>query len=172
MIIGLGIGMIIMDLIALVRGRLQLTQTKAVQGVPARLLGLAFLAPLPVGFMVAILYAMMSVDPNRPDQVDQWTKDNESTLNWIVGGVEVGLGLIIIVIAALLATPLPKGANRPSRRGQDDYDDYEEAPLRRRPRGAGDYDDEDDIPRRRRPDPDDYDDDRPRRRDDLDDRAR
>jgi hypothetical protein len=172
MIIGLGIGMIIMGLIALVRGRLQLTQTKAVQGIPARLLGLAFLAPLPVGFLVALVYTIMSVDPNRPDQVEQWTKDNESTLNWIVGGVEVGLGLILIAIAAFLATPFQKCAHRPIRRGQDDYDDYEEAPPRRRSRDTGGHDDEDDIPRRRRPGPDDHDDDRPRRRDDLDDRAR
>jgi hypothetical protein len=168
LVIGLGVGMIIAGIMAIIRGRLQLTQTKAVQGIPARLLGIALLAPLPVGFLVALVYTIMSVDPNRPDEADRWAKDNEMTLNLIVAGVEIGLGLLIIVIAAFLAKPLPKKGARSFRRGQDDYDDYEDAPPRRRPAKA----DADDLPRRRRHDPDDYDDDRPRRRDDLDERAR
>jgi hypothetical protein len=167
LVFGLGVGMIIAGIMAIVRGRLQLSQTKAVQGVPARLLGVALLAPLPLGFLAAIVYTFMSVNPNRPDQVEQWTKDNEMTLNLIVAGVEIGLGLIIIVIAALLAKPLPKGG-RSRRRSGDDYDDYEDFP--RRPRNG--RADEEGMPRRRRPDPDDYDD-RPRRpKDDLDERAR
>jgi hypothetical protein len=168
LVIGLGVGMIIAGIMAIVRGRLQLTQTKAVQGVGARLLGIALLTPLPIGFLVALVYTILSVDPNRPDQVEEWTKQHSMTLDLIVAGVEIALGLVIIIIAAFLAKPLPKKGVR-SRRGDDDYDDYEDAPPRRRKSAK----DEDDIPRRRRrPDPGDYDDDRPRRRDDLDDRAR
>ena len=170
LVIGLGVGMIIAGIMAIIRGRLQLTQTKAVQGVAARLLGVALLTPLPVGFLVALVYTIMSVDPNRPDQVEEWTKKNSMTLDLIVAGVEIGLGLVIVVIAAFLAKPLPKKGHR-FRRREDDYDDYEDEPRPRRHRRSAD--DEDDIPRRRRPDADDYDDDRPRRRrDDLDDRAR
>ena len=165
LIIGLGIGMIIAGIIALVRGRLQLSQRKAVQGVPAYILGVALLTPLPLGFLVAIIYTILSVDPNKPDQVEQWTNDNEMVLNWIVAGVEIGLGLIIIIIAACLAKPLPDVARQVGRRPVD-YDD--ERPRRLEPT---EYDDLDDRPRGQR-----YDDEdngfRPRRGDDLDERAR
>jgi MFS family permease len=170
LVIGLGVGMIIAGIVAIVRGRLQLSQTRAVQGVAARLLGVALLAPLPLGFLAALVYTMLNVDPNRPDQVEKWTHDHEMTLNLIIAGVELGLGLLIVIIAAVLARPLPPEGRRRRRRPADDYDDYEDdRPRRRRP-----ADEADDFPsRRRRADPQEYEDDRPRRqRDDLDDRAR
>jgi hypothetical protein len=171
LVFGLGVGMIIAGIVAIIRGRLQLSQTKAVQGVPARLLGVALLSPLPLGFLVALGYTMLNVDPNRPDEVEKWTHDHEMTLNLIVAGVEIGLGLLIVIIGAVLAKPLPREGRRRRRRPADEYDDYADDRPRPRRKSGGD---EDDFPsRRRRADPDDYEDDRPRRRrDDLDDRAR
>ena len=166
LVIGLGIGLIIAGLVALIRGQLKLSQKKAVQGVPARLLGIALMTPLPLGFLAALVYTMMSVDPNRPDAVERWTKDNEMTLNLIIAGVEIGLALIIIIVAAFLAKPLPADGGRSARRRERDYDDYEDEPRPRRKR------DENDGPRGRRAADYDDEDDRPRRRDDLDDRAR
>jgi len=154
LVLGIGIGMIIAGILALVRGRLQLSNNKAVQGPWAYLLGVALLTPLPLGFLAALIYTLLNVDPNRPDQVEKWTKDHSTTLDLIVLGVEIGLGLIIVIIAASLAKPL---ARRGRSRVSNDYDDYEEdRPRRRRPRDEYDY--EEDRPRRRR--------------DDLDDRAR
>jgi hypothetical protein len=165
LIIGLGIGMIIAGIITLVRGRLQLSQRKAVQGVPAYILGVALLTPLPLGFLVAITYTILNVDPNKPEQLEQWTNDNEMVLNGIVAGVEIGLGLIIIVIAACLAKPLSDESQQVGRRTVD-YDD--ELPRRRElPDG-----DEEDHRLRRRPFEDEGDYHHPRRGDDLDERAR
>jgi hypothetical protein len=166
LVIGLGIGMIVAGVMALIRGRLQLSNTKAVQGVWAYLLGLALMAALPLGFCVAMFYMLMHVDPNRQDQVDKWGKENELTLSLIVAGVEIGIGLIVVIIGACLATPLPQDKGRYSRREPEYDDEYEGRPRKKRP--ADDYED-DHRPRRRRRD---YHDDEGRpRRDDLDERA-
>jgi hypothetical protein len=156
LIFGLGIGLIVAGIVALVRGRLQFSKTKAVVGAPARVLGAALITPLPVSFLVAIIYTMTQIDPNRPDQAKAWAKDNELTITAIQAGTMIGLAVLIIVIAAFLAKPIE--ARRPSRR--DEYDDYEQDDRPRRPRRDERADDEDD--------------DRPRRRrhDDYDDRAR
>jgi len=123
-----------------------------VYGAPAYLLGVALLAPLPLGFLAAMIYMLLNVDMNNQVEAEKWAREHDPTLTAIVAGVEIGLGLIIVIIAACLAEPLRR-AGRTSR-VRDEYDDYEdERPRRRRPR-------------------EDYDDDRPRRRDDLDDRAR
>jgi hypothetical protein len=154
-VIGIGIGMIIAGIMALVRGRFQLSNNKAVYGAPAYLLGVALLAPLPLGFLVATIYMLLNVDMNNQAEAEKWAKEHDPTLTAIVAGVEIGLGLIIVIIAACLAQPLRRAARSSSAR--NDYDDHEdERPGRRRPRDAYDY--EDDRPRRRR--------------DDLDDRAR
>ena len=155
LVIGLGIGLIIAGIIALVKGKLSLTKTRAVQGVPARLLGVALMTPLPISFVVVMVYTLMNVDPNDQQQMNQWGQDNDMKLTLIMAGVEIGLAVLIILIAAFLAKPLPKGDKRSSRREVDGYDDYKDGPRRRRS-SENDVDEND----------------RPRRRDDLEDRAR
>jgi hypothetical protein len=95
----------------------------------------------------------MNVNPNNQAEVDQWAKENDTTLNLIVAGVEIGLAILIIIIAAVIAKPYSPHDTRTTRRPSDDYDDYE------------------DVPRRRRPVEDDADEDRARRRE-WDDRDR
>ena len=154
-VIGIGIGMIIAGILALVRGRFQLSNKKAVYGAPAYLLGVALLAPLPLGFLVAMIYMLLNVDMNNQAEAEKWGREHDPTLTAIVAGVEIGLGLIIVIIAACLAEPLRRAGR--SSRARDEYDDYEDERPRRRRRPRDRYEDDDD---------------RPRRRDDLDDRAR
>ena len=167
LVIGLGIGMIIAGITTLIRGRLKLSNTKEVKGVWAYLLGLALMAALPLGFLVAFIYMLMNVDFNKPNQADQWGKEHDLTLSLIVAGVEVGIGLLVVIIGATLAKPLPADEGRYSRRPRDDHDDEDDRRPRRR--RSADYDDEDRPARRRSAD---YDDRPPRPRDDLDERAR
>jgi len=166
LVIGLGIGMIVAGIIALVRGRLQLSNTKAVTGVWAYLLGLALMAALPLGFFIAFVYMLMNVDPNKPDQVDQWGKEHELTLALIVAAVEIGIGLGVVIIGFLVATPYSPNEGRHARRERDYDDEYEGRARRKRPMVEDGYED-DDRPRRRS-----YEDEGRPRRDDLDERAR
>jgi hypothetical protein len=158
LLIGLGIGLIIAGIIGLIKGRINLSKKKAVQGVAARLIGVALMTPLPLGFLAATVYTMTQIDPNNQAQAQQWAQNNNTTLTLIWAGVEIGLAVLIIIIAAVLATPIePEGRRRKSREVEYD-DEVDERPRSRRAR-----DEEDDDRPRRRSDVDDDDDDRRRR---------
>src|SRR5262245_60232876 len=163
LVIGLGIGMIVGGIVAMVRGRLQLTNNRAVRVVWVYLLGVALISALPLGMLVMFGYMLMNVDPNKPDEVDRWGKEHEVTLMLIVAGVEIGVGVIVFIIGACLAKPYATDDGRFAARERDYDDEYEGRPRRRHV--TEDY--EEDRPRRRRRD--EYEG-RPRR-DDLDERA-
>jgi hypothetical protein len=164
LVIGLGIGMIVAGIVAMVRGRLQLTNSKAVRGAWVYILGVALMGALPLGFLVAVAYMLMNVDFTKPDEVDKWGKEHDLTLTLIVAAVEIGVGIIVFIIGASVAKPYFPADGRFAAREREYDDEYEGRPRRQRP--VDDYEDE--RPRRRRPD--DYEG-RPRR-DDLDERAR
>ena len=50
MILGIEIALVIIGLLALVRGRMTVTASRVVEGIPARLLGLLALTPIPIAF--------------------------------------------------------------------------------------------------------------------------
>jgi hypothetical protein len=167
LICGLGIGLMIAGIVALVTGKIKLSGTRAVQGVPARLVGAALLTPLPVAFLVVLVYTMTQVDPNNQAQVDAWAKEHDTRLTLMMAGIMIGMALVIILIAAFLAKPIKPERRRKRRKEYDDDEDDD------RPRRWDDRDEDDDRPRRRpRADEANDEEDRPRRRDDLDDRAR
>ncbi|HVK13039.1 MAG TPA: hypothetical protein VM597_30075 [Gemmataceae bacterium] len=167
LVIGLGIGLIVAGIIALIKGRLNLSKKKAVQGVPARLLGVALMTPLPLGFLAATVYTMTQIDPNNQAQAQQWAQNNNTTLTLIWAGVEIGLAVLIIIIAAVLATPIKEEGRRRRSRHVEYDDEYPDDRPRGRRRGRDEDDeDEDDAPRRRRDDDEDYDRPRRSRRDD------
>jgi hypothetical protein len=158
---------VIYGIMTLVRGRFSFGKTKEVRGAPAYVIGVVLLATIPVAVFAAVILnfdAIVKGDENA----FQWGRvDWRAWMGDVIG--VVGCWGTALVIAAAKAEPKVDDRRRVV---DEEYDDYEDVP-RRRYRDAGGYDDEDGIPRgRRRPDPDDYDDDRPRRRDDLDDRAR
>jgi hypothetical protein len=158
MILGLYIGLAIVGILALVRGRMQISKTKIVVGVPARLLGLLGLAPLPLALVVGIVYVAVSTDVTDPQAVQRFTQEHKWTFSLIEGVCVGGVAIILFVTAALLAVSPEEAERRARRRPAVEYDDEDDR-------------DRDDRPPRRRND--EYDDEQPRRRrDDLDERAR
>jgi hypothetical protein len=136
MILGVGIAMIVVGLLALVRGRMTISKTKVVVGVPARLLGLLALTPYPIAIVAVLLYVAAKGGQIRDD--DQWT------LTAIEGGIVIGMAILVFVIGSAVAVN-PEEAER--RRRRDDYDDEDD---RDRDEDRDDRDDED-RPRRRQP---------------------
>jgi hypothetical protein len=61
MILGAEIGMLIVGIMALVQGRLPLTKTREVRGLPARLLAIVALLPLPLSFVGGLLLGIATV---------------------------------------------------------------------------------------------------------------
>ncbi|HJZ93282.1 MAG TPA: hypothetical protein VKE40_20570 [Gemmataceae bacterium] len=170
LLIGLGIGLIVVGIVAIVRGRIQLSKSRAVVGIPARLLGVGFLFPFPLGFLAALIYTVANVpDATRPDVVEKWTKEHEWALTGIQAGVMIGLAVVLVIIAAMAAKPVTEIERGARRKRIAEYDDEVEEDRRRR-RRTDDLDDraEGDRPRRRRDDYDDEDEPRPRRRRDED----
>jgi len=146
---------IVYGIITLVKGKFPVGKTKEVRGVPAYLIGLILLSVIPVAVVVAII--MNWDDIAQGKQPDPFKFEAKNVLPDVIG--VFGCGGLALVIALMTAKPKEQD------RRQRDYDDYDDD----RPRRI--RDDYDDRPRRRRDDYDDADD-RPRRRDDLDDRAR
>lgn len=179
MILGLYIGLAIAGILALVRGRMQISKTKVVVGVPARLLGLLGLTPLPLAILVGLIYVAANVDITDPQAAQQFTQEHRGTFT-LIEGVCAGLvAITLFVLAAVLAVSPAEANRRARRKSAVEYDDeYDARPRRRRRRDDYDENGTDDRPRNRRVDDDlDEDDDRPRRRrrddyDDEDDRAR
>jgi hypothetical protein len=162
MILGLEIALAVIGVMALIRGKMTLSKAKVVHGIPARLLGLLALTPLPVVLVVGVGYVALS-DPKDPEQ---FAEDNKWTLIAIEAGVVIAIAALVAVIGFSFATDPEEP---PRRRVRDDYDDeYEDddRPRRKTRAGRDDPDDEyDDRPRRRRDDnweDEDYDRPRPR----------
>src|SRR4051812_33004766 len=112
LICGLGIGLMIAGIVALITGKIKFSKNRAVQGVPARLLGVALLLPLPVSFTVVFLYSLTQADVNKQDQFQAWAQQNDGKLTLIMAGTMIGMAAVIIGIAAVLAKPIPKGRRR------------------------------------------------------------
>jgi hypothetical protein len=163
MILVLEIGLAIYGIVALIKGRFSVSKTKAVSGLPARLLGLVCLTPLPLAVVAIMVYTAASTDVTNPQQVEQWVQNNKMSITLVEAGVVIGVTILIFVVAALLAKPIEE-VERAARRPVREYDDedVDERPRSRRARGEDDedqprrrrgvYDDEDDRPRRRRDD--------------------
>src|SRR5689334_11923934 len=99
LICGLGIGLMIAGIVALATGRIKFSRNRAVQGVPARLIGAAMLLPLPAGFLAGMIYTLMHVNPNQPDDAKVWAQQHDAQINGVVAGTMIGLAVLIIVIA-------------------------------------------------------------------------
>jgi len=101
--------MLIFGIIALVRGRFLLTRAKEVRGLPARIIGIVLMIPLPLSFVVGL--ALGAVMASQGKSVDDLRMAGS-----ILGVTITGLCLIgVIVIAAVTARPVvktPAGAGR------------------------------------------------------------
>jgi len=90
MILGAAIGLIIVGIIALVKGKLQLTKNKYVYGTPARLLALVALAPIPLWIMIIGALAVGNVAQGR--------EVTAGSLQWTSIGIEVGVLLTCVAL--------------------------------------------------------------------------
>lgn len=160
---GIAIGLTIFGLLGLIRGKMTISKTKVVVGVPARLLGLLAMTPIPLLLGVGVVIGLM----NLGEDPQKLQKDNQLLFAAIEVGIVVGVAVLVFVIAAVVAIH-PREAERRERAGryEDEYDDEHEDARDRRDRDRDDYDDRDDRRDRRRADRDDRDDDY----DDRDDR--
>ena len=139
MIIGIEIAMAVIGILALVRGKMTISKHKVVLGVPARLLGLLALTPLPVAFVLVIGFIAMK----GPADPEKFAQDNKLTITAIEAITVIGLGVVVFGIGAVIGVD-PAEAERLERRRrrrryeeEDDFeeDDYEEEDRsQRRPR--------------------------------------
>jgi len=143
MILGVEIAMLVVGLLALVRGRMTISKTKVVTGTAARLLGLLALTPLPVAFAAVALYVAVSGvgDPER------FLEDNKLTLMLIEAGVVIGIAILVFGIGAAIGTD-------PARDRPEDEEDDRPRRRARRDEDFEDGTDEDERPRRRTRDED------------------
>ncbi len=168
------LGLAIAGILAIVRGRLTISRTKVVTGIPARLLGVLALTPFPLALVVAGVYTVANVDLGDEQKAQAWIQDQKVAFAVIEVGSLVLVGIAFFVIGAMIGKAPAVADSEIRRRKNVQYDDYEDE----RPRRKREYDDEEDErPRRKREDlhdegprrqRDSDDDERPRRRRDED----
>ncbi|AMV26924.1 hypothetical protein VT84_21160 [Gemmata sp. SH-PL17] len=127
MIFGIEVGLAIFGILALVRGRMTMSKGKVVVGVPARLLGLVALTPLPVALVVILLYtiAQGGADPEK------FAQDQRLTIALIEAGVVISIAVFVFVVGAMIGVS-PVEVARRERKGRYEEDEYDD---------RGDYDD-------------------------------
>jgi hypothetical protein len=138
------IAMLVMGVIAIVKGQIKLSPRRVVDGVPARVIGVVLIMPLPLalflGFVVGFGLAAQGKNVDRNTML-------------IVSPIDIGVVVLALVISLIigLATSHPVEKRR-RREEYDDYDDDDERPRRRRRRiyEEENDEDEDDVPRRKR----------------------
>lgn len=166
--------MLVFGIITLVKGSFPLSQSRVVQGVPARVIGALLCVPLVfgqgieliMGAMWGVEQGMQGREVNFVDAVKEL-----QTKALVINAVAVVVPLLIVVVIAI-STAQPASKTKARRRHEDneyDEEDIGDRP-RRRPRDQDDeiYDDRPRPPTRRDdeepPDPgDDRIQDRPRR---------
>jgi hypothetical protein len=107
MVLGAEIGLAVMGLVALFTGKLTLSKTTVLHGIPARLLGLFCMAPVPIAFMIlfaiAISIAAQGGDPSVIDGPD-W----KVTL-WLI---EVGTLISCCILLYAIGNAVAKAQER------------------------------------------------------------
>jgi hypothetical protein len=93
MILGAEIGLMVMGIIALVKGKLTLTKNRVVHGTPARLLAILTFLPMPLAFASGVTYGVYLVAQGR--------EVTEDSVRYTMIGVEVGI--LVLCIVALYA---------------------------------------------------------------------
>jgi hypothetical protein len=141
MILGIEIAMLVIGLLALVRGRMTISKSKVVTGAAARLLGLVALTPLPVALAAVGLYVAAAGGAADPER---FVEDKRVTITLIEAGVVIGIAILVFGIGAAIGRP-PEPA-----RSDDDEDEEDDRPRKRRDRDDEIDDEYDDRPRKRR----------------------
>lgn len=128
----------ICGLVLVACGKLPVSKTRAVEGVPARLLGLLAMLPLVlmfgIGFVYGFMMARRGADP-RPAQ-DKMV---------MIGVFELVFTLVVVAlifgIAVVAAKDTTEGRRRRKRRRREEYEEYDDEYVRPRKRFRNDDDD-------------------------------
>ncbi len=120
MILGLEIALLVIGFLALVRGRLTITPTKVVEGIPARLLGLIAMTPFPLALMVGIAFAIAQGPGADPEK---FAEDNRWTLIGIEAAIVIGISIVVFGAGSMMAVDPTKTASRNLRPEDDDQYD-------------------------------------------------
>jgi hypothetical protein len=128
MILGIEIALLVVGVLALVRGKLPLDKSHAVYGLPARFLGLIALTPLPASFVVVAIYTVLNVPSGDPAAVNQFVADNRLALVGIEAAIAIGVAVIVFGLGRLFAQEARAPTVKPVRwedrvRPKDDVDD-------------------------------------------------
>ena len=152
MLIALEIAFTIFGLLAVIRGKMTLTKTRVVEGLPARLLGLVAMIEFPMALTAGIIYGLFKAKHGN-GQMD------EKELV-ILTGIELGffvvMCIVVFSIGFLLAVDPTRKKKRKRRKEYNEHDEYQYEDDRpsRKPSKDSDKDDkmeaEDDRPTRNR----------------------
>ncbi|MCE9561934.1 MAG: hypothetical protein K8U57_07755 [Planctomycetes bacterium] len=118
MILGMEIAMLVIGFLALVRGKLTLSATKVVEGMPARLLGMLAMTPLPLALMAGIAIAVAQ----GPGDPEKFAEDNRWTLIAIEAGIVIGVAVLVFGIGSMIAVDPTRAEFRKRTWEEDSYD--------------------------------------------------
>jgi hypothetical protein len=123
MILAIEIALIVIGLMALIRGKWTISKTKVVEGVPARLLGLVALTPIPVAIVASLLYVAVAAPNLNPDQLQKFADDSK----WTLVGIEAGIVILTAILVFGIGAAVARDPNaRPRDEEFDRYDQYGE----------------------------------------------
>jgi hypothetical protein len=121
MILGMEIAMLVIGFLALVRGKMTISATKVVEGMPARLLGLLAMAPLPLAFLAAIAFVVVQ----NPADPERFAEENRWTLTGIEAAIVIGTAIVVFGIGAAIGVDPAKAKAKSRGRYEDEsFDRY------------------------------------------------
>lgn len=137
------IGLFVLGIVTLVRGRFDFSPTKVAQGAPAYIAGVILLLPFPlalgVGLIIGIVFATRGRFLVPEDQL--W-------LGLVEVGISLGcLGLALLICLLNAKNPYDRKRARRDRDWDDDEEEDDYPPRRRRARIEDDPDEEAPPPR-------------------------
>ena len=142
MILLLELALFTFGIVVLALGKLQFSPNKVVEGLPARLLGIVAMIPMPLAFVIGFIIGFR--EGLRGGDPQQFAQKFGPMLAVVELALVVGAAVIVAVTGLLIAGPSHEERIRRRRRRRereaDDDDDYEPRPRRRR---ARDFDDDD-----------------------------
>jgi hypothetical protein len=136
------IAMLVFGIIFLVRGKINLSRDKVVEGAMARLIGVILILPLPLAFLVGVMIGI-SKGMEAAKRGGQVQLDPDTQMAIAITELAIIFGCLILALILMFATARPP---QPKYGFDEEYDD--EYPRRRR-RAADDSGEEEESPRRR-----------------------
>jgi hypothetical protein len=124
MILGIEIAMIVVGILAIVRGKMTVTGNKVVIGTPARLLGALALTPLPAAFMAILAYVAI----NAPADPERFAQDKKWTIIGIEAAIVIGIAVLVFGIGAAIGIDRREAERieRHRRRYEEEEEEYED----------------------------------------------